>query len=187
MTSVAGGEAPHNGAEDTNLETLKAIKTRRSIRQYENRPVPPELVTQLLAAAMQAPSAMNQQPWEFVVIDDRAILDEIPSYHPNADMCAQAPLAILVCGDTPLLKAPDHWRVDCAAAIQNLLLAAHDAGLGAVWTAIHPSPIREARFREVFGLPQGVIPLALIPIGYPAEVKEAEDRYLQARVHTNRW
>ena len=169
------------------METLKAIKTRRSIRQYENRPVPAELVTQLLAAAMQAPSAMNQQSWEFVVIDDRAILDAIPSYSPYAEMCLQAPLAILVCGDTRSLKAADHWIEDCSAATQNLLLAAHDAGLGAVWTAANANPVREAAFRDALNLPAGIKPLVLVPIGYPAEEKEPEDRFLPERVHRNRW
>lgn len=169
------------------METLKTIKTRRSIRQYETRPVPSELVTQLLAAAMQAPSAMNQQSWQFVVIDDRAILDAIPSYHPNAEMCAQAPLAILVCGDTRSLKTIDHWIEDCSAATQNLLLAAHDAGLGAVWTAVHPNLWTEAGFRKALNLPIGVVPLVLVPVGYPAEEKEPEDRFLPERVHHNRW
>ncbi|HEY3414971.1 MAG TPA: nitroreductase family protein [Armatimonadota bacterium] len=169
------------------LETLKAIKTRRSIRQYESRPVPAGLVTQLLAAAMQAPSACNQQPWEFVVIDDRAILDAIPTYHANAEMCLQAPLAILVCADTRALKAVDHWIEDCSAATQNLLLAAHDAGLGAVWTAVRADPAREAAFQRTLNLPAGITPLALVPIGYPAEIKEPEDRFLPGRVHHNRW
>ena len=88
------------------METLEAIHTRRSIRKYTDRPVPRELVTELLRAAMSAPSAVNAQPWVFIVIDDRKILDEIPTFSPYAGMCREAPLAILVCGDTTQEKAP---------------------------------------------------------------------------------
>ncbi len=101
------------------MDTLVAIHTRRSIRTYLNQPVPEELIQKLLAAAMQAPSARNQQPWQFVVIDDRAILAKIPKVMPNAPMAGSAPLAILVCGDLDLEQSEGYW-VDCAAAVENL-------------------------------------------------------------------
>jgi len=116
------------------MDTLQAIHTRRSIRTYIDQPVPDELIQKLLAATMQAPSACNQQPWQFIVIDDRAILTKIPTFMPNAAMVAIAPLAILVCGDLHLHmeKSEGYWVVDCAAAVENMLLAAHALGLGAV-------------------------------------------------------
>jgi nitroreductase len=170
-----------------NIETLEAIHTRRSIRKYTDRPVPRELVTELLRAAMSAPSAVNAQPWVFIVIDDRKILDEIPTFSPYAGMCREAPMAILVCGDTTQEKAPGFWVQDCSAAIQNLLLAAHDAGLGAVWTGIFPMTDRVRGFRKAFGLPDYVFPLGLVPVGYPAEKPGPQDRYREKKVYHNRY
>jgi nitroreductase len=169
------------------METLKAIATRRSIRRYENKPVEPGTVTTLLKAAMQAPSAMNQQPWHFVVIDDRKTRETIAAQHPHADECADAPVVIVVCGDTSTLAAPDHWPQDCSAATQNLLLAAHDVGLGAVWSAIYPNSRQVAVFQRILHLPDHVFPFAVVPIGYPAEEKAPEDRYSADRVHSNQW
>lgn len=167
------------------METLEAIHTRRSVRKYTDREVPEELVTELLRAAMSAPSAVNAQPWIFVVIDDRKILDEIPTFSPYAGMCREAPVAILVCGDTTLEKAPGYWVQDCSAAIQNILLAAHDAGLGAVWTGIYPMKDRIEGFRKAFGLPEHVFPLGLVPVGYPAQKPDPQDRYTEDKVYHN--
>ncbi|MCQ1534629.1 nitroreductase family protein [Methanosarcina sp. KYL-1] len=167
------------------MDTLEAIHTRRSIRKYTDRPVPWELVKELLRAAMCAPSAVNAQPWVFVVIDDRKLLDEIPTYSPYAGMCREAPLAIMVCGDTTQEKAPGFWVQDCSAATQNLLLAAHAVGLGAVWTGIYPMEDRVEGFRKAFGLPEHVIPLGLVPIGYPAQSPVLQDRYRVEKVHCN--
>ncbi|NTV43905.1 MAG: nitroreductase family protein [Syntrophobacteraceae bacterium] len=169
------------------METLEAIRTRRSIRSFTDRPVPGELIRQLLSAAMSAPSAGNQQPWHFVVIDDRKILDAVPSIHPYAGMCRSAPLGILVCADTTLEKFKGFWVQDCSAATQNLLLAAHDQGLGAVWTGIHPLEERIRAFRTLCGLPEHVIPLALVVLGYPDQMPGPEDRFREDRVHSNRW
>ena len=124
------------------MDTLDAIHTRRSIRTYLDQPVSEELIQKLLAAAMQAPSARNQQPWQFMVIDGRALLAKIATFVPNVAMAGKAPLAILVCGDLSLEKSEGYWVVDCAAAVENMLLAAHALGLGAVSCGIYP---REAR------------------------------------------
>lgn len=167
------------------MEAIEAIHTRRSIRKYTDRPVPRELVNELLRAAMCAPSAVNAQTWVFIVIDDRKLLDEIPKFSPYASMCREAPLAILVCGDTTLEKAPGFWVQDCSAATQNLLLAAHAVGLGAVWTGIYPREDRVESFRKAFGLPNHVIPLGLVPIGYPAQRPVLQDRYRVEKVYCN--
>ncbi|AKB13934.1 Nitroreductase [Methanosarcina thermophila] len=169
------------------MDVFEAIHTRRSIRKYKDRPVPQELVTKILRAAMSAPSAVNAQPWVFIVIDDRKLLDEIPTFSPYAGMCREAPLAILVCGDITLEKAPGYWVQDCSAATQNLLLAAHAAGLGAVWTGIYPMKDRIEGFRKAFELPEHVIPLALVPIGYPNQRPEHEDRYREEKVYHNKY
>ena len=169
------------------MDTLQAIHTRRSIRKYLDRPVPGELTEKLLAAAMQSPSARNQQPWQFVVIDDRAVLAEIPSFMPNAAMAATAPLAILVCGDLGLEKSEGYWVVDCAAAVENMLLAAHALGLGAVWCGVYPREPRMEGLRRLIGLPEGVIAHSLVVLGYPGEHVQPQDRYRSERVHHNRW
>ena len=169
------------------MDTLEAIHTRRSIRKYTDRPVPQELITELLRAAMSAPSAVNAQPWIFIVIDDRKLLNEIPTFSPYAGMCREAPLAILVCGDITLEKAPGYWVQGCSAATQNLLLAAHDAGLGAVWTGVYPMKDRIEGFRKALGLPENVIPLAFVPVGYPDQKPKCQNRYREDKVYHNRY
>ena len=149
------------------MDALEAIHTRRSIRVYQDNPVPEELTQKLLAAAMQAPIARNQQPWHFVVIDDRAILAEIPSFMPNAAMAAEAPLAVLVCAELVLEKSEGYWVVDCAAAVESMLLAAHALGLGAVWCGVYPREPRMQGLRRLVGLPKGVMPHSLVVLGYP--------------------
>ena len=168
------------------MDTLEAIHTRRSIRTYLDQPVPTEVIQKLLAAAMQAPSARNQQPWQFVVIDG-LILTKIPSFMPNAAMAGKAPLAILVCGDLSLEESEGYWVVDCAAAVENMLLAAHGLGLGAVWCGVYPREHRMEGLRQLIGLPKNVIAHSLVVLGYAAEQVPAEDRYRPERVHHNRW
>jgi len=169
------------------MDTLTAIHTRRSIRKYEDRPVPDDLVRQVLAAAMMAPSARNAQPWHFIVIDDPQVLAKASRINPHAYMAADAPMAILLCGDLDLELSSGYWPVDCAAAAENLLLAAHALGLGAVWTGIHPREERIEGFRSLFDLPDNVMPHCMIVLGYPAEEATSEDRYRTDRVRRNEW
>ncbi len=169
------------------MDAMEAILSRRSIRQYTAEPVPQEAITGLLEAAMSAPSAGNQQPWHFVVVDDRKLLDEVPRYHPYAQMLPQARVAILVCGDLELETHPGYWVQDCAAATENMLVAARASGLGAVWLGIYPRQERVEAIQKLFALPENVIPLCLVAIGYPAEQKPPASRYNAARVHYNRW
>jgi nitroreductase len=169
------------------MEALEAIFTRRSIRSFTPQPVSADMIETLLRAAMSAPSACNQQPWHFVVVTDRATLDAIPAIHPHAGMARQAALAILVCADPHLETCPGYWPQDCSAATENILLAARALGLGAVWTGVYPGEERIAAFRKFFGLPDHVIPLSFIPIGYPAEPAHAVDRYHADRIHPDRW
>jgi nitroreductase len=169
------------------MDVLTAIQTRRSIRRYLDQPVDPALVEQLLVAAMQSPSARNQQPWHFVVIDDRALLDQIPGFMPNAAMVAGAPMAILLCADLKLEKSEGYWVVDCAAATENMLLAAHGLGLGACWCGVYPRENRMEALHELLGLPENVEAHSLVVIGHPAEQVRAEHRYRTDRVHRNGW
>lgn len=168
------------------MDTIEAITTRRSVRKFQPQPVPPEEVEILLRAAMQAPSASNRQPWHFVVFDQRAHLDEIAAGHSAGQMLLSAPLAILICADEKLAK-PGRWLLDCSAAMQNLLLAAHARGLGAVWVGVQPEEGRVELLRRVAGLPENIQPVGLAAIGYAAETPAQEERYRPERVHRNGW
>lgn len=169
------------------MELLEGIRSRRSIRKFERRPVPPELIRTMLEAAMYAPSARNAQPWQFVVIDDTSALAAYGQKHPNAEMAKDAPLGILVCGDLRLELSPGYWPVDCAAAVQNLLLAAHALGLGAVWTGVYPREDRMTTLRQMCQLPPEVMPHSLVVIGYPAESPPIPERFRPDRVHHRRF
>jgi nitroreductase len=171
------------------MDTFTAIHTRRSIRRYADRPVPDALVKRVLRAAMAAPSACNQQPWEFVIIDNLDMVREIANANPAALALETAPMAIAVCGnlkrELPLAK--DFWVQDCSAAIQNLLLAAWAGGLGTVWLGGYPLPHLVEMVKDVLELPDHVIPLAVVALGYPAEDKQPVDRFDPVRIHRNRW
>lgn len=167
---------------------MDAILKRRSIRKFNNQPIPEEDIKQLLEAAMAAPSAGNEQPWHFIVITERGILDKVPTIHPYSNMIKEAPLAILVCADMTLNKYDvDYWVQDCSAATQNILLAATAKGLGTVWLGVYPRKERVEGLSKLFSLPEHIIPFALIPVGYPAEEKPPINRYKEERVHYNKW
>jgi len=168
------------------MDALEAIHTRRSIRRFRDAPMPEDLVEQILRAGMMAPSACNKQPWRFVVIDDEELLAEIPKINPNAAMAAKAPLSILVCGDLKLEHPSGYWVIDCAAAVQNMLLAAHALGLGAVWTGVYPRQQRIDALGRLLGLPQHVRPHSLLVFGYADEQPPTPDRYRPDRVYRNR-
>lgn len=176
--------------ETGKTSAIENIFARKSVRAYTPKPVEKENVDLLVKAAMAAPTAVNKQPWAFVVVDNRDVLDKLAAELPYAKMAAQAPLAIIVCGD--LSKALNgetdrYWMLDCSAASQNLLLAAESMGLGAVWTAVYPESDRIAKVRSVLSLPDHIIPLNLIPVGYPQHQEEAKDKYKPENIHYNKW
>ncbi len=166
---------------------LDAIKNRRSIRRYLGEPVAAEKIEALLRSAMQAPTARNLQPWEFVVTTNREIMNRVPEAHPYAQMVPGAAAVILVCGSRK--KQPDisYLLVDCAAAVQNILLEAVNQELGAVWLGVYPKEDRVKGITDLFNLPEHIIPVALVSIGVPGEDKGFEDRFKAERVHTDRW
>ena len=168
------------------MDAMEAILTRRSIRRYTKRRVSAKVLKELLEAAMCAPSAGNQQPWCFVVINDHEILNEIPKYHAYSQMLKEAQVAILVCCDQDL-QLGGYGVQDCSAATQNILLAAHAKGLGAVWLGIYPTEPRVTDIKKLLNLPEHILPISLISIGYPAEQKPRQDRYRADRVRYNRW
>ena len=169
------------------MEFMEVVTSRRSIRKFEKKPVPEETVKILLQAAMFAPSAGNQQPWHFIVVTERQKLDAVPAFHPYCSMIKDVSTAIVVCGAPDGKKWPDFWVQDCSAAIQNLLLAARNEGLGAVWTGVFPIEERMQGVRKLFNIPEDVMPLAIIPIGWPSMEGKKIDRYTQSLVHCESW
>lgn len=169
------------------MEILEAIHTRRSIRKYQDKEIPDEMIRTMLSAAMMAPSAGDERAWQFVVVTDQDKKEQIATVHPYVSMIAKAPLGILVCGDLTKEKYEGYWPQDCSAAMQNLLLAAHGIGLGAVWTGIYPMADRMAKFVSIFGLPDRIIPFGLAVAGWPAQSIPSKERYTQDCVHYNKW
>jgi nitroreductase len=160
---------------------------RRSIRKYLNKAIDKETVEQILKAAMYAPSAVNCQPWHFVLVDDPDLLSGIQSVHPYASMLHTAPMAIVVCGDEHLQHDEGYWVVDCGAATQNILLAAHALGLGTCWVGLHPREGRKKDMSDLLGLPAHVMPFALVALGYPAEARARPERFQLSRIRYNHW
>ena len=169
------------------MDAMEAILSRRSIRHYTDDPVPEELIQQLLRAAMAAPSASNEQPWQFVVIDERSLFNDIMKSHPYASMLSEAKVVIAVCGDLQRELFKGYWVEDCSAATENILIAAHALGLGAVWLGVYPREERVEAVRTILKLPAHIIPLGLISIGFPAETKPPSNRFDASRIHRNGW
>lgn len=169
------------------MDLFEAINTRRSVRRFTDEAVPDEDLALVLKAAMQAPSAVNQQPWQFVAIRDAALRGAVSKASPYAGMAAKAPVVIVICGDVREAKAADFWPQDCSAAAENLLLAARGAGLGAVWCGIYPEAERMESLKKTLGLPDGVIPFALICMGHTDQEFNYIDRFKPDRVHMDGW
>lgn len=175
--------------EPLTSHTLELIFGRRSIRVFRPGVVPDASVRVLLEAAMAAPSAVAKDPWHFIVVRQRDTLGRLAGVLSNGSMLHGAALGIAVCGD--LDQAHDrqlsYLLQDCAAAIENLLLAAHGLGLGACWLGVHPREERLRQLQSLFALPEAVLPVAVIALGWPGETKEPRNRYQAAHVHQERW
>lgn len=170
------------------MDVFEAMHTRRSIRKFDpDKPVSEADLEKILAAAMSAPSAGNAQPWHFVVVTDAALKEELSGMHPYVGMLRQAPVGIVLCAEVALEKYPGYWVQDLAAAVQNLLLAARGLGLGTVWTGVCPIQDRMDATRRILGLPTGVEPHAIVPLGWPLQEFTHQNRYRPDRVHSNGW
>lgn len=168
---------------------MELFYQRRSVRKYREGRVSEQDMTKLLSAAMQAPSARNEQPWEFVVIRNRETMLGITSFHPYSMMLKEADCAVAVCGNLQRQKylQYDYWVQDCAAATENLLLEATYLGLGAVWLAIHPIEERVKGLKALLELPENIAPLCVVALGYPAEKPRRRDTYREEYVHFEKW
>ncbi len=168
------------------MDAMHAILTRRSVRRYTSEPVSEETVETLLKAAMSAPTATNEA-WDFVVIRDRTLLGAVTGFHPHATMLKEAQVGIAVCGDPTREALTGRWPLDCAAATENILIAANALGLGACWVGIYPVEERMQGLRDLLGIPKDVMPLSIVSIGYPAETKPPSRRHRPEHVHRDRW
>jgi nitroreductase len=168
------------------MDAIQAILTRRSIRRYTAEPVSDETVNELLKAAMSAPTAGNQ-PWHFVVLRDRTRLEAFPTFHPHSEMLRTAAVAILVCGDPNAGHLTGRWVLDCAAATENMLIAANSMGLGACWVGIYPLEERMDAVRNLLGVPGDLVPLSMVSLGHPGEEKPPPDRFRPDRIHYDTW
>jgi nitroreductase len=167
------------------MTVLETILTRRSIRKYIQKDVPKELVEILLEAAMHAPSANNSQSWEFVVINDRKLLDQLAVVHPYAKMLKYAPMAVMVCGNKSIEEREGYLSQNCSAATQNLMLAAHSLGLGSVWLGVYPKTERVDPIHQLMKLPEHILPISLVAVGWPDEVRPKPERFDRKKIHYN--
>ncbi|HEY5276468.1 MAG TPA: nitroreductase family protein [Coriobacteriia bacterium] len=169
------------------MDALEAIMTRRSVRAFTAAPVTDEQLETLLRAAMAAPSAGNEQPWRIVVTRDRDMLARWSRATPFSRPLAGAAAGLAICGETVAQKHSGFWVDDCGAATQNLLLAAHALGLGAVWIGVHPSRLMVANVRRILKPPRSVTPFALVALGHPERQPEPVDRFRPDFVVTDGW
>ncbi len=179
LNSCYGSSEKLNDVKVEN-ETIESILSRKSVRDFTSQLISEDTIEILLKSAMSAPTAVNKQPWKFVVVTNRLKLDELSDSLPYAKMIKKAPLAIIVCGNVERFlegDAREYWVQDCSAATENLLLAAHSLGLGAVWTGAYPNIDRVEVIRKVLGLDSRLIPLCAVPIGYPAENPDVKNKW----------
>ena len=200
IMAVAAGLLSGCKSQSTEPTALDVIMTRTSIRVFTGEAVPKEQLETILKAGMAAPSAINIQPWRFVVLTDKARISELFGGGFRSEMFTSAGAVIIVCGQTTFMRKPwgqpdapeelhDNifWYEDCSAATENILLAAHALGLGAVWTAGYPAMDRVAPLAQALGIPDDVKPLCVIPIGYPAENPEPKDKWKPENIHWEKW
>lgn len=176
--------------DSTATAAMENIMTRTSIRDYEDRAVEDDKLELILRAAMAAPSAGNKQPWRFVVVKDKAVLSALSAKFQTMKMVEKAPLAVVVCGDTTQIfpgEGRDYWVEDASAATENLLLAAHAQGLGAVWCGVYPLSERVRYVQELLQLPDHIVPLNVVPMGYPAEDPAPKDKWNPSFIHYEVW
>lgn len=170
---------------------MQNILSRKSVRAYTDQPVSRAQIDTLLRAAMAAPTGRDMRPWKFIVIDDKEMLKTLAEQLPYAKMLPEAQAAVLVCGDLSVTddkgNPSGNWMFDCSAATENLLLAAESMGLGAVWTAVYPYDERLRPVTEVMQLPDYIVPLNVIPIGYPKGNPQPKDKYDADNIHYNGW
>lgn len=175
--------------QDATQAVIENIMTRTSIRQFTDQPVAKDTLDLLVKAGMAAPTAMNKQPWAFIVITDKEMLNALNEVKPWFNL-KTATAAIVVCGDLSKEEkdwSAEYWVQDCSAATENILLAAHAYGLGAVWCGVYPNPEILPAVTKLLGIPEHIVPLNVITLGYPAENPEPKDKFNAESIHYQKW
>lgn len=189
LAMTAGASAQQRTESDAQV-AIKNIMTRTSVRQYTSEAVTKADIETMLRAGMAAPTAVNKQPWHFVVVTDREQLNALAAANRGTGMAAKAPLAIVVCGDMQKTLSgvgQGFWIQDCSAATENILLAANALGLGAVWTGLYPNEERAKAVRDVVKAPEHIVPLCTIVIGHPAGQTQPKDKWKPENVSYNKF
>lgn len=170
-------------------QKLDCIFSRRSIRKYEDREVPEQMIQDLLEAGMAAPSAVAKDPWHFIVLTKREMLDKLADILTHGQMLRQATAAFVVCGDITQAhgELESYMLQDCSAAVENILIAANILGLGTCWLGVHPRPERMEGIRNLFQLPENIIPMCGIAIGWPKDRPAARTRFNPDKIHREHW
>ena len=162
---------------------MSAIFERISVRKFEKGTIPEETIRDLIRAGCAAPSAGNQQPWEFYVVQSQEVLDKLSEVHQYAGFVKTADFALVPCYRTEGLWAPYFAEIDMAACVENILVRVTELGLGATWIGIAPEEDRMKIVEEILNLPKTRAPFAILPVGIPAESRLQEDRYDESRIH----
>ncbi len=175
---------------DTSNTMIDCIMTRASVRSYTGEQINDSLINKILRAGMAAPTAANQQPWQFIVVTEQTLKDSITAAFEYTKMVEKCSFAIVVCGNMDNLfegDIPDggFWVEDCSAASENMLLAAHALGIGGVWCGIYPLKDREKRLQSILNLPSNLTPLNVMAFGYPAQPVAPKDKWVPAKIHYN--
>lgn len=162
---------------------MKEIFERVSVRQFKDIKVEDVKIEKLLRAGMAGPSAGNQQPWEFIVVENKQTLEKLAGMSPYSKCVAKAPLAIILLGNKDKMKFPENWQQDLGASTQNMLIEAVHLGLGAVWLGVAPLEDRMKYIKDMFNLGDNLQVYAVVPFGYPKNETKSEDRYDVKKVH----
>ena len=187
LAMTAGVSAQQKAESDA---AIKNIMTRTSVRKYTNESVSKANIETMLRAGMAAPTAVNKQPWHFVVVTDREQLNALAAANRGTGMAAKAPLAIVVCGDMQKTLSgvgQGFWVQDCSAATENILLAANALGLGGVWTGLYPNEDRANAVRDIVKAPEHIVPLCVIVIGHPADNPTPKNKWKPENVSYNKF
>lgn len=169
---------------------LEVINTRVSVRQFTGQKVSNEQITTILKAGMSAPTAVNKQPWGFTVVDDADLLEQLSVALPSSRIENGASHAIVVCGDMTKAmegEAQGYWVEDTSAATENMLLAAHAMGLGALWVGVYPIQEKVQKVTDILNIPEHLIPMCLVVVGYANEQPAVKDKYKEENIHYNKW
>ncbi|MDR3273955.1 MAG: nitroreductase family protein [Puniceicoccales bacterium] len=166
---------------------MDAILKRHSVRSYSKESIDGATIEKIVHAGMAAPSAMGSKPWHFIVISERDKMSAITKIHPYSQMLLEAQCAILVCGDISAEILTDYFQQNCAAATENILIAATSFGIGSVWVGLYPNEKYRRDFKKLFNLPDNIEPISLVPLGYPSHAMQPSNRFDSSRVHANNW